>query len=331
MRNLKFHLAVLILAALYSAVSAQEEERRVKAIAAARPSVVSIRTYKESGGEPGIGSGVIIRSNGLILTNHHVIRNADVIKVTTVDEKDYTAQILHLAPQHDIALIKINGNGFRTARIGSSAAVKLGQSAIAIGDPLGFSSTVTLGTVGGLQRSVKLNDVDYQSLIQTDAAINPGSSGGALVDLDGKLIGINTLVYTGPARWKRAQGIGFAIAIDHAMMVTEALMQRTPERVTSKPWLGVTGSTITKDLSDAYGLGAKRGILVRTVLPASPAEKAGIRPGDVITRANGELLTGLQDLSEMLSGMAAGDVMTLDMLRTKKAFKVEVTLDVSSR
>ena len=274
---------------------------------------------------------MIIRSNGLILTNHHVIRNADVIKVTTVDEKDYTAQILHLAPQHDIALIKINGNGFRAARIGSSAAVKLGQSAIAIGDPLGFSSTVTLGTVGGLQRSVKLNDVDYQSLIQTDAAINPGSSGGALVDLDGKLIGINTLVYTGPARWKRAQGIGFAIAIDHAMMVTEALMQRTPERVTSKPWLGVTGSTITKDLSDAYGLGAKRGILVRTVLPASPAEKAGIRPGDVITRANGELLTGLQDLSEMLSGMAAGDVMTLDMLRTKKAFKVEVTLDVSSR
>ena len=101
--------------------------------------------------------------------------------------------------------------------------------------------------------------------------------------------------------------------------------------MTSKPWLGVTGSTITKDLSDAYGLGAKRGILVRTVLPASPAEKAGIRPGDVITRADGELLTGLQDLSEMLSGMAAGDVMTLDMLRTKKAFKVEVTLDVSSR
>ncbi|MCA9779292.1 MAG: trypsin-like peptidase domain-containing protein [Candidatus Eremiobacteraeota bacterium] len=331
MKNPKFPLVVIILALLYAVAPAQEEERRVKAIAAARPSVVSIRTYKESGGEPGIGSGVIIRSNGLILTNHHVVRDADVIKVTTVDEKDYTAQVLHLAPQHDIALLKINGNGFRAARIGSSAAVKLGQSAIAIGDPLGFSSTVTLGTVGGLKRSVKLNDVDYQSLIQTDAAINPGSSGGALIDLDGKLIGINTLVYTGPARWKRAQGIGFAIAIDHAMMVANALMQRTPERVTSKPWLGVTGSTITKDLSDAYGLGAKRGILVRTVLPASPAEKAGIRPGDVITRANGELLTGLQDLSEMLSGMAAGDVMTLDMLRTKKAFKVEVTLDVSSR
>ncbi|MFA5507357.1 MAG: trypsin-like peptidase domain-containing protein [Vulcanimicrobiota bacterium] len=322
---------MIVLALLSTWASAQEEERRVKAIAAARPSVVSIRTYKESGGEPGIGSGVIIRSTGLILTNHHVIRNADVIKVATVDEKSYTAQILHLAPQHDLALIKISGSGFQSARIGSSAAVKLGQSAIAIGDPLGFSSTVTIGTVGGLQRSVKLNGVDYQSLIQTDAAINPGSSGGALIDLDGKLIGINTLVYTGGSSGKRAQGLGFAIAIDHAMMVTNALLQRSPERVTSKPWLGITGSTITRDISESYGLGAKRGILVRTVLPASPAEAAGIRPGDVIVRADGELLTGLPDLSQLLSGRQAGDVMSLDMRRNKKAFKVEVTLDVSSR
>jgi S1-C subfamily serine protease len=334
MKYPKLTLLFLLFSLLATTVAAEEmgeEERRVNAIAQARPSVVSIRTYKESGGDPGIGSGVIIRSNGLILTNHHVIKNADVIKVTTVDEKNYTAQVLHLAPQHDIALIKINGSGFRAAKVGSSKAVKLGQSAIAIGDPLGFSSTVTIGTVGGLKRSVKLNNVDYKSLIQTDAAINPGSSGGALIDLNGKLIGINTLVYTGPRTWKRAQGLGFAIAIDHAMMVTDALLQRTPERVTSKPWLGVTGSTITKDLSENYGLGAKRGILVRKVLPASPAEDAGIRPGDIIVRADGELLTGLTDLSNMLSGMAAGDILLLDCRRNKKSFKVEVTLDVSSR
>lgn len=331
MKYPKISLLAFFLILWTAAGAAEEEERRVKAIAMARPSVVSIRCYRESGGDPGIGSGVIIRGNGIILTNHHVIKNADVIKVTTVDEKDYTAQILHLAPQHDIALLQINGSGFTPARIGSSAAVKLGQSAIAIGDPLGFSSSVTLGTVGGLKRSVQLNGVDYQSLIQTDAAINPGSSGGALIDLDGKLIGINTLVYTGPKNWKRAQGLGFAIAIDHAMMVTDALMQRTPERVTSKPWLGITGTTITRDLSESYGLGAKRGILVRTVLPASPAEAAGIRPGDIIVRAGGELLTGLPDLSNMLSSMAAGDVLSLDCRRNKKAFKVEVTLDVSSR
>ncbi len=308
-----------------------DEQRRVKAIATARPSVVSIRTYKQSGGEPGIGSGVIIRSNGLILTNHHVIRGADVIKVTTVDDKVYTAQVKHLAPQHDLALITINGNGFRAAQIGSSAAVKLGQSAIAIGDPLGFSSTVTIGTVGGLKRSVEVNGVDYESLIQTDAAINPGSSGGALVDLNGKIIGINTLVYTGPKTWKHAQGLGFAIAIDHAMKVVRALEQRTPERVTSKPWLGIKGSTITRDISEAYGLSAKRGVLIRGVLPASPAENAGIRTGDIIVRADGTLVTSLTDLAQILSTRRAGDVVLFEVRRDEKSRKVEVTLDVSSR
>lgn len=327
----RFYLFNLLFLALVITAQADDEVRRVNAIALARPSVVSIRTYKESGGEPGIGSGVIIRANGLVLTNHHVIKNADVIKVTTVDEKTYTAQVLHLAPQHDIALLKINGGGFKAARIGSSAAVKLGQTAIAIGDPLGFSSSVTIGTVGGVQRSVSLNGVEYQSLIQTDAAINPGSSGGALIDMNGKVVGINTLVYTGPKNWKRAQGLGFAIAIDHAMKVTEALLVRTPERVTSKPWLGLKGSTITKDISESYGLDARRGILVRGVLPGSPVEAAGIRNGDIITRADGELLTGLPDLSNLLSGRQAGDVMLFEIRRSGKVMKVEVTLDVSSR
>ena len=311
--------------------SADVEQRRVAAIAKARPSVVSIRTYKQSGGDPGIGSGVILQSNGLILTNHHVIKGANVIKVKTVDDKDYTAQVLHLAPKHDLALIRVNGSGFRPAAIGSSRSVRLGQTAIAIGDPLGFSSSVSIGTVGGLKRSVKLNGADYESLIQTDAAINPGSSGGALIDLDGRIIGINTLVYTGPRRWKRAQGIGFAIAIDHAMKVTKALQQRTPERVTSRPWLGIKGSTITKDVSDSYGLGVRRGVLIRSVLPASPAEKGGLRSGDIILRADGELLIGLPDLSELLSGRRPGQVVVFETKRDGKSRKVEVTLDVSSR
>lgn len=321
----------LLLSFGVQAAEGNDEERRVRAIAVARPSVVSIRTYKQSGGEPGIGSGVIIRSNGMILTNHHVIKNADVIKVTTVDEKTFTAQILHLAPQHDLALIKVNGSGFKPARIGASRAVKLGQTAIAIGDPLGFSSSVTIGTVGGLKRSVKVAGVDYKSLIQTDAAINPGSSGGALIDLNGKVIGINTLVYTGPKRWKRAQGLGFAIAIDHAMMVTKALTQRTPERVTSRPWLGIKGSTITRDISEQYGLAAKRGVLVRSVLPASPAENAGLRSGDIIIRMDGELITSLTDLSELIDRYSAGDTVVFEVRHEKKTRKVEVKLDVSSR
>ena len=322
---------ILLLLLVASVVGADEEERRVSAIALARPSVVSIRTYKKSSSEPGIGSGVIVRSNGVVLTNFHVIKNADVIKVTTVDEKTFTAQVLHLAPQHDLALLKLNGNGFKAARIGSSDRVKLGQTAIAIGDPLGFTSSVTIGTVGGTGRTVKVKGIDYQSLIQTDAAINPGSSGGALIDLDGKVIGINTLVYTGPKNWKRAQGLGFAIAIDHAMMVTKALMQRTPERVTSTPWLGIKGTTETRDLSESYGLGAKRGVLIRSVVPASPAEAAGLRSGDVLVRADGDLITGLPDLGEMMSARAAGDVVQFEVQRDKKTRTVEVTLDVSSR
>ena len=297
--SLIFFLLTALFAPLWAA-EGNDEERRVQAIAMARPAVVSIRTYRQSGGDPGIGSGVIIRSNGLILTNHHVIRNADVIKVKTVDDKTYTAQVMHMAPQHDLALIKINARGLTSARIGSSKNVRLGQTAVAIGDPLGFESSVTIGTVGGLKRSVKLNNVDYQSLIQTDAAINPGSSGGALIDLNGRVIGINTLVYTGPRNWKKAQGIGFAIAIDHAMMVVDALMQRTPESVSSKPWLGIKGSTITRDISENYNLAAKRGVLVRSIIPASPAEDAGMRPGDVLVRMDGDLLTGLTDLAEML-------------------------------
>lgn len=328
--SLIFFLLTALFAPLWAA-EGNDEERRVQAIAMARPAVVSIRTYRQSGGDPGIGSGVIIRSNGLILTNHHVIRNADVIKVKTVDDKTYTAQVMHMAPQHDLALIKINARGLTSARIGSSKNVRLGQTAVAIGDPLGFESSVTIGTVGGLKRSVKLNNVDYQSLIQTDAAINPGSSGGALIDLNGRVIGINTLVYTGPRNWKKAQGIGFAIAIDHAMMVVDALMQRTPESVSSKPWLGIKGSTITRDISENYNLAAKRGVLVRSIIPASPAEDAGMRPGDVLVRMDGDLLTGLTDLAEMLSAHQAGDVIVFELRRQGKTKKVEVRLDVSSK
>ncbi len=311
--------------------SANDEARRVKAIENVRPSVVSLRTHRRGGGEPGIGSGVIFRGDGLILTNHHVIDGAEVIKVAFADGRSFTGQVLHLAPQHDLAILKVEASGLRAAPMGSSKSVKLGQTAIAIGDPLGFSGSVTIGTVGGLDRSVTIGNVVYQSLIQTDAAINPGSSGGALVDLDGRVIGINTLVYTGPARWKHAQGLGFAIAIDHAMMVTKALMQRTPESVSARPWLGIKGDTVTRDLNQAYGLGVNRGVLVRQVLPASPAAQAGVRIGDVILRVDGEALVGLPELSDLLATRRAGDVVTFQVRRDGQMKDLEITLDVSSR
>lgn len=307
------------------------EERRIKAIAKARPAVVSIRTYKEKGGKPGIGSGVIIRSDGYILTNHHVIEGADVVRVTLTNKKEYTAQVLHQAPQHDLVILRVLAKNLPTVPMGSSKAVKLGQSAIAIGDPLGFESSVTIGTVGGKDRTVEAGGVKYESLLQTDAAINPGSSGGALVDLEGRLIGINTLVYTGPKTYKHAQGLGFAISVDHAMKVAKALMNRKGENVSSRPWLGIKGDTVTRDIAQSYGLKANKGVLVRGITPGSPAEAGGLKNGDVILKMDGDTILGLTDLTDGLSRRHPGDKVKFDILRKEKMTSVMVTLDVSSR
>lgn len=310
---------------------ADPEQRRIQAIAKARPAVVSLRTYKQGGGKPGIGSGVILRKDGTILTNHHVIEGADVVRVFLTDKREFTAQILHQAPQHDLAILKIQASNLPAAQIGSSKAIKLGQTAIAIGDPLGFESSVTIGTVGGVDRQVEAGGVNYQSLVQTDAAINPGSSGGALVDLEGRVIGINTLVYTGPKTYKHAQGLGFAISIDHAMMVAKALLARRGENTNTRPWLGIKGDSLTRDLAAAYNLSANRGVLVRNVTPGSPAERAGLRNGDVILKLDGVTLLGLTDLTNGLDQRRAGDQVKLDVLRQGKILNVTVKLDVSTR
>lgn len=329
-----FHRATRLLTILLlwtCAVHADTEERRIQAIAKARPGVVSVRTYKQSGGEPGIGAGIIIRADGYILTNHHVIAGADTVKVTLTNKKQFTAQILYQAPQHDLAILRVQGKNLPTVPIGSSKAVKLGQSAIAIGDPLGFQSSVTIGTVGGKDRTVEAGGVTYQSLIQTDAAINPGSSGGALIDLNGRVIGINTLVYTGPRTYKHAQGLGFAISIDHAMMVVKALMARPGENVTSRPWLGIKGDTLTRNLAESYGIRANKGVLVRNITPGSPAQAGGFRTGDVILRVDGDTILGLTDLTDALNKRRAGDKVKFEVLRQGKVINLGVTLDVSSR
>lgn len=330
---MKKALALMALLLWLGAVAqAQDmEERRIKAIAKARPAVVSIRTYREAGGEPGIGSGVILRSDGYILTNHHVINGADVVRVFLTNKKEFTAQILYQAPQHDLVILRVQAKNLPAAQIGSSKAVKLGQTAIAIGDPLGFESSVTIGTVGGKDRQVEAGGVNYESLIQTDAAINPGSSGGALVDLEGRVIGINTLVYTGPKSYRHAQGLGFAISIDHAMKVVKALMSRKGENVSSRPWLGIKGDTVTRDLAASYGLKANKGVLVRGITPGSPAESGGLKKGDVILKMDGSPILGLSDLSDGLDRRHAGDKVKFEIIRSGKVTNVTVTLDVSSR
>ncbi|MBI3926792.1 MAG: trypsin-like peptidase domain-containing protein [Armatimonadetes bacterium] len=326
-------LIILLLTLLLAAAPALAdlEQQRIQAIEAARKSVASIRTYRPGQQEPGIGSGVILRSDGFILTNQHVIKGAKVIKVHLQGGKQYTAQVWKTSDANDLALLKIDARNLPVARIGNSDQVKLGQSAIAIGDPLGFAGTVTIGTVGGLGRDVEAGGVHYKSLIQTDAAINPGSSGGALINLKGEVIGINTLVYNGPRQYKHAQGLGFAIPINHVIQVSRELVKGSANPTAGKSWLGITGQDLTPEDAMDRGIPAKRGVLVLGVISGSPAEAANIRTGDAITAADGQTVLNVNEFMGVLSSRDPGETVNLSVWRDGKKATIPVTLDVQSQ
>ncbi len=326
-------LQVLLLVVLTaSAVFADQEQDKIRAIDLARKSVVSIRTYRQGQDEPGIGSGVILRSDGYIITNNHVISKAKVVKVTLVGGKTYTAKVWKAAPEQDLALLKIEASNLPVARVGNSSKIKIGQTAIAIGDPLGFEGTVTVGIVGNLNRNVKVAGIDYRNLVQTDAAINPGSSGGALINLQGEVIGINTLVYTGPQSYKHAQGLGFAIPINDAVQLAKKLVQSsTAAAVKGKAWLGITGDNMTEDAQLMYGVPVKKGVMITSVINGSPAGTAGLLVGDTIVGADGQTILTLAQFMGYLTDKKAGDVIQLSYWRGSKKSTVSVTLDAQSQ
>ncbi len=319
-----------LMVALTLCAWADLEEQKIRAIEIARKSVVSIRAYRDGKSEPGIGSGVILRSDGYILTNHHVISQAKVVKVYLTGGQQFTAQVWKSAPETDLAVLKIAATGLTPARRGNSDAVKLGQTAIAIGDPLGFTGSVTIGTVGGVGRDVEAGGVNYKKLIQTDAAINPGSSGGALVNLDGELIGINALVYNGPNSYRHAQGLGFAIPINEAMEVAKNMVSSKSNN-TGKPWLGIVGTNLTAEKSESYDIPAKRGVIVTKVIAGSPADDADLRIGDAITVVDGKTIKNLQDLMGVLAAHQPGERLEFSLWRRGKKMTIGVTLDVQSQ
>jgi serine protease Do len=307
-----------------------EEQQRIKAVEAARKWVVSLRAYKPGKKEPGIGSGVILRSDGYILTNNHVIEGARVVKVTLLGGKQYTAKVWKTAPERDLAVLKIDATSLPSAKIGNSASVKVGQTAIAIGDPLGFSNTITVGTVGGLGRNVKVRGIHYKNLIQTDAAINPGSSGGALINLKGEVIGINTLVYTGPATYRHAQGLAFAIPINDAIQLARQLLSSQPTSE-GRPWLGINGEDLTAQKAQDFDIPASRGVLVLSVVSGSPAALANLQVGDALVLMDGRTILNVQDLQGMLLDHKPGDTVVFTLWRGGKKITVPVTLDVQSQ
>lgn len=267
-----------------------------------------------------LGSGVIITKDGYIITNNHVVENADSINVRLTNFEEYDATIIGRDPKTDVALIKIEPKeNLPFVTFGNSDNLRVGDWVMAIGNPFGFEQTVTAGIVSGKGRS--LGSGPYENFIQTDASINPGNSGGPLFDMDGKMVGINTAIYS---RSGGNIGIGFAIPVNMATYVVEQL--KTHGKV-SRGWLGVMIQHVTPELAKQFNLDRPIGALVGEVTPDSPADKAEIKAGDVIIEYNGKEVTQMSTLPAMVAQTPIGDKAKVTLVR--KGEKKEVTVKIA--
>jgi serine protease Do len=266
----------------------------------------------------GVGSGVIVTRDGYILTNNHVVDDADEVKVSLQDGRVFTAKVIGKDPKSDVAVVKIDAKDLPAITFADSDTCEVGDLVLAVGNPFGIGQSVTRGIVSAKDRAAM--DLDYQDFIQTDAAINPGNSGGALVDADGRLIGINTAIYS---RSGGNQGVGFAIPTDLARGLMESLIKYG--KVT-RGYLGVMIQDINPSLAKEFNLKDDNGALVGDVVPDGPAAKAGLKSGDVIEKFNGKEVTDSQHLKIEVARVAPGDTAPVQVLRdgSDKTFHVRI-------
>lgn len=264
----------------------------------------------------GVGSGFILSSDGLVMTNAHVVDGADEVLVTLTDKREFKAKIIGTDKRTDVALVKIEATGLPAVKIGDITRLKVGEWVMAIGSPFGLENTVTAGIVSAKQRDTG----DYLPFIQTDVAINPGNSGGPLINMRGEVVGINSQIYS---RSGGFQGISFAIPIDEATRVTDQL--RTSGRVT-RGRIGVQIDQVSKDVAESIGLGRPQGALVRGVEAGSPAEKAGIEAGDIITKFEGRVIDKATDLPRMVGNVKPGTKSTVTVFRRGATRDFNVTI-----
>jgi serine protease Do len=269
--------------------------------------------------QTGSGSGVVVRSDGYILTNNHVVRDADKIRVTLEDGRAFDAEVVGTDPKSDVAVIKIKADGLDPAKLGNSDQLEVGEWVLAVGNPFQLSSTVTAGIVSAVGRS-NIGLADYEDFIQTDAAINPGNSGGALVNLDGNVVGINTAI---ASRTGGNQGVGFAIPINMASRIMDSLISHG--RVV-RGWLGVSIQNINDTTAEIFGMDRPHGALVGQVTPGSPAEDAGVRQGDVVVSIDGKQVKDVEDLQLKIVDRAPGTKVDLGILRDGKERSITVEL-----
>jgi len=263
-----------------------------------------------------LGSGFIIDKDGYIVTNNHVIDNADKIVVILNDEKEFEAQIVGRDKNTDLALIKIESNhNLPVLGFGNSDALKVGQWVVAIGNPFGLEQTVTAGIVSAKGRVI--GSGPYDDFIQTDASINPGNSGGPLLNMKGEVVGINTAIVAG------GQGIGFAIPVNLAKNI---IVQLKSTGEVTRGWLGVGIQDISEEVAEYYGIKEKKGVLVTEVFPGDPADLAGIKPKDIILSVNGKAVDSARQLTGMIADISVGDTIKIKINRNGKPQTIDVKI-----
>ncbi len=303
-----------------------DEGAVISAVQKISPSVVNVSTIRlmhdyffRTVPVSGIGSGVIIDSSGYILTNNHVIEDAERIQVSLTDGRVLKGRLVAADPSSDIAVVKVEAQDLKAAELADSGQLKVGQVVLAVGNPFGLSGgpTVTSGVVSAVNRHIQSERGILEGLIQTDAAVNPGNSGGPLVDIRGKVIGVNTAIIP------FAHGIGFAIPMNNARKIAEDIMQYG--RVV-RPWLGVVGMDVTGGLANYYNLGVDSGVLVTQVATDSPAYEAGLNAGDVITALNGSQITNTAELVKEVRAKQVGSKTSLTVVRRGATYNISLVL-----
>nr|MDO8134942.1 trypsin-like peptidase domain-containing protein [Candidatus Njordarchaeum guaymaensis] len=303
-----------------------EEDAVIKASEKILPSVVMVSTvqlvedyFLRAHPVEGVGSGLIVDPKGYIMTSRHVVAGAKRIQIWLHDGKVLDGKVVGEDPAIDSAVIKVDAKGLPVAELGDSDKLKTGQTAIAVGVPFRLTggATVTKGVISAVNRSIQSDRGSLENLVQTDAAINPGNSGGPLIDLNARVIAINTAIIP------FAQGIGFAIPINAAKRVLDRVLKYGTYK---KPWLGLVGTDINESIANYYRLSVSRGILVARVFRGSPADEAGVAPGDVIVAVDDNELKSMSSLVKYLEDKDVGDEISLTVIRGKRKGQITATL-----
>jgi Do/DeqQ family serine protease len=265
-----------------------------------------------------LGSGVIISAEGYVLTNNHVIEDADEIEVVLPDARRGQAKVIGTDPETDLAVLKVGLDKLPVMTLGNSDALQVGDHVLAIGNPFGVGQTVTSGIVSALERD-QLGINTFENFIQTDAAINPGNSGGALIDINGNLMGINTAIFS---RSGGSMGIGFAIPVSTAKQVLGGIVKNGQ---VVRGWIGIEPNELTPELAQTFGIHAQAGVIVTGVLNTGPAAAAGIRPGDVITQIDGQTMHTVSGLLTQIAALTPGQAAPFMLERRGEPVQVSVT------